>query len=66
MLFMVKLENLRKRIDEKLVSNEKTLKWTSKPNVVAIRKNKFTLTLNKPAYVGMWIFDLSKVLCIIS
>ena len=45
---------------------KKTLKWTSKPNLVAIRKNKFTLTLNKPAYVGMWIFDFSKVLCIIS
>ena len=26
---------------------KKTLKWTSKPNLVAICKNKFTLTLNK-------------------
>ena len=25
-------------------------------------KSKITLTLNKPAYVGMWILDLSKVL----
>ena len=48
------------------------LKWTSKPNymshkifdsdVVAIRKNKVTLTLNKPTYIGMCILELSKVL----
>ena len=31
-------------------------------NLVAIRKRKATLTLNKPAYVGMCIFDLNKVL----
>ena len=31
-------------------------------NVVTIRKNKVTLTLNKPAYVGMFILELSKVL----
>ena len=30
--------------------------------MVAIRKNKVTLTLNKPAYVWMCILDLSKVL----
>ena len=30
--------------------------------LVAIRKNKVTLILNKPAYVGMCIFELSKVL----
>ena len=29
---------------------------------VVIRKNKVTLTLNKLAYVGMCILDLSKVL----
>ena len=28
---------------------------------VAIRNNKFTLTLNKPAYIGMCILELSKV-----
>ena len=48
------------------------LKSTSKLNymsqnifdnkLVAIRKNKVTLILNKPAYVGMCIFELSKVL----
>ena len=29
---------------------------------VAIRKNKVTLTLNKPTYIGMCILELSKVL----
>ena len=56
------MENLRNRIDVKLVSNKKDyLKWTSKPSymthkifdndLVAIRKNKAALTLNKPAYI---------------
>ena len=55
-----KMGNLRHRIDVKLVSNKKDcLKWTSKPNfmsykifdndLVAIRKSKVTLMLNKPA-----------------
>ena len=50
------MENLRKMIDVKLVSNRKNyLKWISKPsymshkifdnNLVAIRKNKVTLML---------------------
>ena len=67
------MKNIRNRIDVKVVSNEKDyLKWTSKPSYmsqkifgndfVAIRKNKITLILNKPAYVGMCILDLSKVL----
>ena len=30
--------------------------------LVVIRKNKVTLTLNKPAYTGMCILELSKVL----
>ena len=65
--------NLRNRIDVKPVSNKKDyLKWTSKPSymshkifdndLVAIGKNKVTLTLNKPAYVEMCILELSKVL----
>ena len=29
---------------------------------IAIRKNKVTLTLNKPAYIWMWLLELSKVL----
>ena len=31
-------------------------------DLVAIRKSEVTLTLNKPAYVGMYLLDLSKVL----
>ena len=31
-------------------------------DLVAISKNKVTLTLNKPAYVGSCILELSKVL----
>ena len=31
-------------------------------DLVAIGKNKVTLTLNKPAYIGMCILELSKVL----
>ena len=67
------MENLRNRIDVKLVSNEKdSLKWTSKPSymsqktfgndLIAIRKNKVTLTLNKPAYIRMCTLELSKEL----
>ena len=67
------MENLRNRIDVRLVSNKKDyLKWTSKSSymshkifdndLVAILKNKFTLTLNKPVYIGMCILKLSKVL----
>ena len=67
------MENVRNRIDIKLVSNKKNnFKWTSKPSymshkifendLVAICKNKFTLTLNKPACIGMCILELSKVL----
>ena len=67
------MENLRKTVDAKLVTNEKTLdKLTSKPtfvsskifneNLIAVHKVKETLTLNRPAYVGMCILDLSKTL----
>ena len=67
------MENLCKRVDVKLVTNEKKLdKLTSKPtfvsskifndNLMAVHKVKETLTLNRPAYVGMYIIDLSKML----
>ena len=67
------MENLRNRLDVRLVSNKKDyLKWTSKPSymsqkifendLVVICKNKGTLMLNKPAYIGMCILELSKVL----
>ena len=66
------IENLRNRIDIKLLSNKKgCLKWTARPSyisqkifdtdLVAIRKNKIMLSLNKPAYVGLCILDLDKV-----
>ena len=65
------MENLR--VDVTLVTNEKKLdKLTSKPtfvsskifnkNLMAVHKMKETLTLNRPAYVGMCILDLSKTL----
>ena len=67
------MENLRKRVDVRSVTDEKKLlKLTSKPtyvsskifneNLVAVHKIKETLTLNRPAYVGMCILDLSKTL----
>ena len=67
------MENLRSRIDVRLENNEKDyLKCSSKPsymshkifdnNLVAIRKSKVALKLNKPAYIGMCIFELSKIL----
>ena len=67
------MENLRKRVDVRLVTNEKKLlKLTSKPtyvsskifneNLVAVHKIKEALTLNRLAYVGMCILDLSKTL----
>ena len=67
------MENLRKRVDVRLVTNEKKLlKLTSKPtyisskifneNLVAVHKIKEALTLNRPAYVDMCILDLSKTL----
>ena len=70
---MIKLENLRNRIDVRLVSNEKDyLKWTSEPScmwhkisgndLVTIHKSKVTLTLNKPVYLVMGTLELSKVL----
>ena len=67
------MENLHKRVDVRLVTNEKKLdKLTSKPtyvsskifnkNLMAVHKIKEALTLNRPAYVGMCILDLSKTL----
>ena len=67
------VENLRKRVDVRLITDEKKLiKWVSKPtyvsskifnkNLVAVHKVKEVLTLNRPAYVGMCILELSKTL----
>ena len=67
------MENLRNSIRVKLLSSEKDfLKCTSKPsymshkifdnNLVAIRKSKLALNLNKPAYIGMCTLELSNEL----
>ena len=67
------MENIRTRVDVRLVTDEKKLsKYASKPtyvsskifneNLVAVHKIKETRTLNRPAYVGMCILDLSKTL----
>ena len=67
------MENLRKRINVKLISNAKGyVNCVSKPsfvsqkifnkNFVAIHKIKPVLILNKPIYVGFCILDLSKLL----
>ena len=59
------MENLRNRINVKLVSNKKASYMSHKifgNDLVAIRKIKVTLTLNNSAYIGMRILELSKVL----
>ena len=73
LVFGKTMENLRKRVDVRLVTDEKKLlKMTAKPtyvsskifneNLVAVHKIKETLTLNRPTHVGMCILDLSKTL----
>ena len=67
------MENLCKRVDVRLVTDEKKPdKLTSKStfvsskifseNLMAVHKVKETLTLNRPAYIGICILDLSKTL----
>ena len=67
------MENVKIRIDVKLVNSGKNyLKCISKlsymsqkifdNNFVVIRKIKLALKLNKPAYIGMCMVELSKVL----
>ena len=67
------MENVCKRVDIRLMTDEKKLdKLTAKPtflsskifneNLMAVHRVKETLTLNRPAYVGMCILDLSKML----
>ena len=64
------MENVKNRINVKLVGNEKDyLKYTSKPryfsykifdnNLVAVCKSKLALKLSKPAYIGICILELS-------
>ena len=65
------IENLRKRINVRLVNNEKGFsKCTSRPTYIthkifgedyaAIHEIKPVLILNKPIYVGFTVLDLSK------
>jgi hypothetical protein len=67
------MENLRKRVDVKLVSSKDDLvKLVASPcfqshrimneNLIVVKRMKKVLTLNKPCYVGMSILDLSKTL----
>ena len=69
-------ENLRKRINVRLVNNEKYyLKHVHKPTFVsqkifdksfaAIHEIKPVLAFNKPVYVGFTVLELSKWLCMI-
>ena len=65
--------NIRKREDIRLVTTPKQLAKLAStptfigskifnPNLVAVHKINESLTLNRPAYVGMCILDLSKTL----
>ena len=67
------MENIRNRIDVRLVTDEKELeKLVKKPNfdriniftedLVAVHMKKTTIKLHKPIYLGMSILDLSKTL----
>ena len=65
------MENLRKRMNVRLVNNEKDfLKYTSRATYIgykkfrkdyaAIHKIKSILILNKPIYIGSTVLNLSK------
>ena len=67
------MENIRNRVDVKLVNTpEKLLKLVAKPyyknqnifseNLVSVHMKKVKLTMNKPVYLGMCILDLSKTI----
>ena len=67
------MENIRNRVNIKLVnSEEKFKKLVAKPNyesnkrfdenLVSVHMKKTSLTMNKPVYLGMCILDLSKSL----
>ena len=72
-VFGKSMENVRNRINVKLVTNENALKKLTKKsnfkgvntfheNLVAVHMEKTTVKLNKPIYLGMSILDLSKIL----
>ena len=67
------MENIRNRVNVKLVNSEdKFKKLVAKPNflsqkifnenLVSVHMKKTSLTMNKPVYLGMCILDLSKTL----
>ena len=67
------MENIRNRVDIKLVNNRKKAieltrklnynSWTwFSENLVAIHMNRIKLYFNKPIYIGMSILDISKTL----
>ena len=67
------MENVRNRVNVKLVTNENALNKLVKKsnykgvntfheNLVAVHMEKTTVKLNKPIYLGMSILDLSKTL----
>ncbi len=67
------MENVRNRVDVKLVTNKKALnRLVKKPNykrvsefdenLVAVHMERTTVKLDKPIYLGMSILDLSKTL----
>ena len=67
------MENIRNRVDVKLVNTEeKFKKLVAKPNfksrkifnenLISVHMKKTSLTMNKPVYLGMCILDLSKSL----
>ena len=67
------MENIRNRVDVKLVNNKNKLrKLVAKPNfksckifnenLVSVHMKKTSLTMNKPVYLGICILDLSKTI----
>ena len=65
------MENLRKRINVRLINNAKDfLKYTSRPTYIthkildkdyaALHEVKPVLILNKPIYIGFTVLELSK------
>ena len=73
LVFGKTMENIRNRVDVKLVNTkEKFKKLVAKPNfkgrkifsenLVSVHMKKTSLTMNKPVYLGMCILELSKII----
>ena len=73
-VFGTTMENIRNRVNVKLVNTQERLKkLVAKPNLksppkifsenlVSVHMKKTSLTMNKPVYLGMCILDLSKTI----